>query len=134
MADRQNFALRFRFQRALEGSLALGGAFNLVLGALLLLAPVTALGILNLPRPAPAFYLQLVAALAALLGCYYLLAASDVRRYSGVIALAIAGRLAVALVLALAAASHAAARGLWILAGVELAFAATHAGSWWSIR
>ncbi len=134
MANRQNFARRFRFQRVLQGSLALGGGFNLLLGVLLGLAPNAALGILRLPGPVPAFYLQVLATLAALLGCYYLLAASDVRRYSGVIALAIAGRFAVALTLALAAAGHAPARGLWVLAAVELAFAATHAGSWWSIR
>lgn len=134
MSHREHFARRFRFQRLLQGSLAIGGLFNLVLGALLGLTPDTAVALLQLSRPSPGFYLQLLATLAALLGCYYLLAASDVRRYSGIVALAICGRLLVGLVLLFAAASDPSLAGLNFLAGTEILFGAIHAASWWSIR
>ncbi len=134
MSVRRNFARRFRSQQLLQASLALGGTFNIALGILLGLAPHSALGILDLARPVPGFYLEVVAVLAALLGCYYLLASSDVRRYSGIVALAIAGRLFVALVLAFAANRGAESAGLWVLAGVEALFGGAHAASWWSIR
>ncbi|MFQ5525617.1 MAG: hypothetical protein ACE5GX_05090 [Thermoanaerobaculia bacterium] len=134
MSRKQDVARRFRLRRILEGSLALGGTFNLALGVLLGLAPDRALGLLQLPRPTEGFYLQLLATLAALLGCYYILASSDVRRYSGVIALAIGGRFIVGLAMALVAARHPELRGFGVLAGVELAFGMAHAASWWSIR
>ncbi len=112
----------------------IGGFFNLVLGALLGLTPDTAVAILHIPRSNPGFYLQLLATLAALLGCYYLLAASDVRRYSGIVVLAISGRLLVGLVLLFAAASDPGLAGLNPLACAEILFGAVHAASWWSIR
>ncbi|MCP4202926.1 MAG: hypothetical protein GY769_13470 [bacterium] len=134
MSHTEHFARRFRFQRVLQGSLAIGGLFNLGLGALLGLAPDTAVGVLHISRPDPQFYLQVLATLAALLGCYYLLAASDVRRYSGIVALATSGRFLIGLVLLIAAASDSDLAGLYLLAGVEILFGTLHIASWWSIR
>lgn len=134
MPYREHFARRFRFQRVLQASLVFGGFFNLVLGTLFGLAPATATTILQVPRPNPEFYLQVLSTLAALLGCYYLLAASDVRRYSGVVALAITGRLLVGLVLLFAAASRPDLAGLTSLAAIELLLAAIHGSSWWFTR
>lgn len=134
MSYKKHSARRFRFQRVLQASLVIGGLFNLVLGALLGLTPDTAVAILHISRPNPGFYLQLLATLAALLGCYYLLAASDVRRHSGIVALAISGRFLIGLVLLFAAASEPGLAGLNLLAGVEILFGAIHAIAWWSIR
>ncbi|MCH7664385.1 MAG: hypothetical protein IH936_00435 [Acidobacteria bacterium] len=71
MSHREYFAHRFRFQRVLQGSLTIGGFFNFAVS--------------HIPRPAPGFYLQM----AVWLGCYYPLAASDVRRHGGIAAPAI---------------------------------------------
>ncbi len=76
----------------------------------------------------------MLATLAALLGCYYLLAASDVRRYSGIVALATSGRFLIGLVLLIAAASDSDLAGLYLLAGIEILFGTLHIASWWSIR
>lgn len=134
MSQSMHFARRFRFRRALEASLASGGAFNIALGVLLLIAPDFTLRLLELPRPVPEFYLQLLGILAALLGCYYILATSDVRRYSGVIALAIVGRFVAALALLLASAGQEELGGLKALAAIDAAFGSAHAAGWWSIR
>ena len=134
MAQKRHLARRFRVRRALEASLAAGGLFNFSMGVLLLVAPGLALGIFHLPRPEPGFYLQLLGLLVAVLGCYYALAASDVRRYSGAIALAICGRSAAVLVLLLASAGRPELAGLKALAAIDGTFALAHAISWWSIR
>lgn len=134
MSYRQHFARRFLFQRILQGSLVVGGCFNLILGALLGLTPDIAVALLHVRRSDPGFYLQMLALLAALLGCYYLLAASDVRRYSGVVALAIAGRFLAGLTLLSIAASNPDLAGLAFLGGADILFGAIHAGAWWSIR
>ncbi len=112
----------------------LGGFFNLTLGTLLGLAPAKAVAILHIPPPAPGFYLQMLATLAALLGCYYLLAASDVRRHTGIVVLAISGRFLVGFVLLLAAVRDPSLSGLNVLAGAEVLLGSIHAVSWWSIR
>lgn len=134
MLDKKHFARRVRGQRILQSSLAVGGAFNLGLGAALGLAPDATMGILELSRPTPGLYLQMLALLAGLLGCYYLLAASDIRRYSGVVALAIVGRSLAATVLALGVSTDPSLGGLKLLAIVDASFALVHAVSWWSIR
>lgn len=134
MSYRQHFARRFLFLRVLQGSLVVGGGLNLILGALLGLTPDTAVALLHLRRSDPGFYLQMLALLAALLGCYYLLAASDVRRYSGVVALAIAGRFLAGLVLLIAASNDPDLAGLNFLGAAEILLGTVHAASWWSIR
>lgn len=134
MSLEKNFARRFRSLRVLRASLAVGGLFNLILGALLGLMPAWATALLNIPRPVPGFYLQVLALLVALLGCYYLLAASNLRRYSGNVAIAIMGRLTAGLVLLLAAASDPSLASLKLLAAVDIGFGTVHAISWWSAR
>jgi len=57
-----------------------------------------------------------------------------VRRHSGIIALAIAGRLVIALTLVLVAAGRPELGGLRALAAAEMLFSSVHAASWWSIR
>jgi hypothetical protein len=134
MSYKEHFARRFRFQRVLQGSLVIGGFFNLLLGALLGLTPDVAVAILRVATPDPGFYLQMLATLAALLGCYYLLAASDVRRYSGIVVLAISGRFLAGLVLLFAAAGGPDLAGLRFLAAADFLFGTVHAVCWWSIR
>ncbi|MBZ0112651.1 MAG: hypothetical protein K8J08_09330, partial [Thermoanaerobaculia bacterium] len=72
--------------------------------------------------------------LLAMLGTLYLLAARNPRRYSGVIAVAIAGRTLGALAFAALAINRTDLWGLWILAACDLTFGLAHAGFWWPIR
>ncbi len=129
------FARRFRLLELLRVSLALASAFNLTLAVLLFVAPGLPARWLHVEVPGePAVYLWLLASLLAMLSCLYLLAARDPRRYSGVILVAIGGRALEALVLGAGAASRPELSGLWLLAGVDLAFSASHAATWLPLR
>lgn len=128
------FARRFRYLVLLEGSLALGAAYDLGFAVLMVAAPGLASRLFGLPLPGESFYLWIMAVLLAMLAGCYLLAAHDPRRYSGVIAVAIAGRALGALAFAVAALADPGLGGLWPLAGVDLAFALSHAAFWLPIR
>ncbi|RMH22669.1 MAG: hypothetical protein D6696_02685 [Acidobacteria bacterium] len=131
-----NAALRHhhgRLLRLLRWSLVAGALYDLVLAALLLLAPELPARLLAVPPPGEAFYLQLLAVLLAMIGVTYLLAAYDPVSYRGLIVLAIAGRSAAALALASAAGQPGLA-GLNLLAAADFAFAAVHAACWLPIR
>ena len=81
--------------------------------------------------PAPYTTFRGVRKLAA--GCY-LLAAWDPRRYAGVIAVAIVGRLLGATAFAIAATRDPALSGLWPLAGGDGFFGLAHLVCGWPLR
>ena len=120
--------------RVLRLSLAVGGLYDAVLAVLLALAPELPLGLLALPPPGEGFYLGLLAVLLAMATALYLLAAYDPMAYAGNVLVAIAGRAAAGAVMITAALGRGDLEGLYLLAAVDLAFAAVHAASWWPIR
>jgi hypothetical protein len=129
------FARRFRALVLLQTSLAAGALYDLVFAALMVAAPGLPARVLGLPLPGEPFYLWILATLLAMLAALYVLAARDPRRYSGVIAVAIAGRTAGALAFAWAALKEPAlARGLLPLAACDFFLGLAPAAFWAPIR
>lgn len=133
----RHFARRFRLLEVLRGALGLGAILNLAAAFLLVVSPA-ALAELAGSSPeavqAESFLLWLVAALLVPLGVLYFMAARDPRRYSGIIVVAIGGRLLGAAALGAGAVHRPELGGLWVLAGADLALAALIAGSWIPLR
>lgn len=130
------FGHRYRFLTLLRASLVVGALYDLGFGVLMVFAPETPARMFHLPLPPlpeGAFYLWIMATLLAMLAVLYLVAAQDPRRYSAVIAVAIAGRTIGAAALTLAALSTGLS-GLYPLAAADLAFALAHAVFWWPTR
>lgn len=115
---------RFRF---LRWTLALGAVYDFAFAALMLAAPATLERAFALPRPEPGFYLALLAVLLAMVGAAYLVAARAPEAHRGIVAIAIVGRLAGALVLGRAAAGSPELAGLWPAAAGDALFGALHA-------
>lgn len=137
MSVTSSFARRFRFLAWLRGSLVAGAIYDLVFALLMVAAPGVPARLLDLPLPPlpeGAFYLWILAVVLAMLAALYLLAARDTRRYSGIVAVAIAGRLLGGLVLGIAALRGPGLEGLWPLAAADAAFGLAHAVFWWPIR
>jgi len=129
------FARRFRALLLLQASLVAGAIYDLTFAVLMVAAPGLPSRLLGLPLPREAFFLWIMATLLAMLASLYLLAARDPRRYSGVIAVAIGGRLTGAFAFALAAAREPGlARGLLPLAACDLVLGAAPAALWAPIR
>jgi len=131
------FAHRFRFLSLLRGSLVLGAVYDLGFALLMVAAPGVPARLLHLPLPPlpeGAFYLWVLAVVLAMLAALYLLAAHDTRRYSGIVAVAIAGRLLGGLAMAVAALRGPGLEGLYPLAAADTAFGLAHAAFWWPIR
>ncbi len=122
------------YLRLLRVSLAVGGIYDLVLAALLALAPELPFGLLALPRPNEPFYLGLLVVLVAMVAALYLLAAYDPMAYAGNVLVAIGGRFAAGVIMVAMAAGRSDLSGLYVLAAVDLAFAAVHAVAWWPCR
>lgn len=133
MPELARFARRFRFLRLLRASLVVGALYDLAFAVLIVAVPGWMAAGFDLPLP-PFFYLWLIAVLLAMLAVAYLLAARDPRRYSGNLRLAIGGRLAGAVVLALAATRDPALAGLWAVAAADAALGLAHLGLWWPLR
>lgn len=137
MALTSSYARRFRLLSLLRASLVAGAVYDLGFAVLMAVAPETPARMFNLPLPPlpeGAFYLWILATLLAMLAAMYLAAARDPRRYSAIIAVAIAGRLVGALALAAAAMRGPGLNGLLPLAAADFAFGALHAGAWFPIR
>ena len=134
MRIRPDLTRRFFYRRALQFSLGLGGIFDLSLAFVLAIAPSFAEETFSVPPPGESFYIRILAVLLATLAALYLLAASDVRRYSGIVLIAIVGRLLAACVLALAAVGRPDLAGLWPLAVTDAVLGISHSLTWWSIR
>jgi hypothetical protein len=137
MSATAHFARRFRFLELLRGSLALGALYDFAFAVLMVAAPglpARWLGLPLPPLPRGAFYLWVMAVLLAMLSSLYLLAARDTRRYSGIVVVAIAGRIAGGLAMAFAALRGPDLAGLWPLAAADLGFGLAHALFWLPIR
>jgi hypothetical protein len=137
MSAPARFARRFRFLVLLRASLAAGAFYDFAFAVLMVAAPGLPARLLALPLPAPprgSFYLWILAVLLAMLAALYLLAAHDTRRYSGIVAVAIGGRVLGGLTFLAAALHGPGLGGLYPLAAADLAFGIAHAGFWLPIR
>lgn len=134
MGSPSRFATRFRYLKLLRVSLGAGALYDTLLASAMLTKPGTVGRWWKLPTPGPSSFLWFPAALLITLALLYLIAAYDVRRYSGIIAAAIAGRVLRGLVLGSVAIAGDAAGGLHWLAAGEFAMVASHTLLWWPIR
>jgi membrane associated rhomboid family serine protease len=131
------YVRRFRLLGLLRASLVAGAVYDVAFAALMVAAPQVPARMFNLPLPPlpqGAFYLWILATLLLMLAGLYLAAAYDPRRYSAIIAVAIAGRALGALVFAFAALRGPDLGGLLPLAAGDLVFSLVHAAAWWPIR
>jgi hypothetical protein len=129
-----DFARRFRFLALLRASLVLGALWDAVFAMLLAFAPEASARVFDLPLPPlpeGAFYLWIFAVVLLMLAAMYILAARDTRRYSGIVGVAIGGRILGGLVLSLAALR---VPGLVPMAAADLGFGIAHAVFWLPIR
>jgi tetrahydromethanopterin S-methyltransferase subunit F len=135
MSVTARFARRFRFLSLLQASLVAGAAYDLVFAALMVVAPGVPARVLGLPLPGAPFYLWVMATLLGMLAALYILAARDPRRYSGVIPVAVAGRLLGALAFTVAAClDPRLLPGIAVLAVCDFALGATPALFWYPVR
>jgi hypothetical protein len=137
MSVTAHFARRFRFLLLLRGSLVVGAIYDLAFAVLMIVAPglpARWLGLPLPPLPRGAFYLWVMATLLGMLAFLYLLAARDTRRYSGIVLVALVGRIAGGLAIAIAALRGPDLAGLWPLAAADLGFGLAHAVFWLPIR
>lgn len=134
MFSRAFFSRRFLYLRLLAATLVAGAVLDVALAACLFWAPEVGARLLDLPLPGETFYLWLLAAFLLVLAALYLIAAADPRRYSGVIAVAISGRLLIAALLAAAAVGRADLAALRWLAACDLALGLGHAAFWLPVR
>ena len=129
-----DFARRFRFLALLRASLVLGALWDVAFALLLVFAPEASARLFELPLPPlpeGAFYLWIFAVVLLMLAAMYVLAARDTRRYSGIVGVAIGGRILGGLVLSLAAMR---VPGLIPMAAADLGFGIAHAAFWLPIR
>jgi hypothetical protein len=125
---------RFVLLRLLRWGLLVGALYDLGFAVLMVAAPNLPAQWFHLPLPGEPFYLWLCAVLLAGLALMYLLAAHDPHRYSGNIAVAILARGLGFLALGYAAYARPDLAGLWVVALVDLGFAAVHAASYLPLR
>ena len=129
-----DFARRFRFLSLLRASLVLGALWDIAFALLLVFAPEASARAFDLPLPPlpeGAFYLWIFAVVLLMLAALYILAARDTRRYSGIVGVAIGGRILGGLVLLIAALR---VPGLVPMAAADLGFGIAHAAFWLPIR
>ena len=134
MTEAKPLRRRFLLLRLLRGSLVLGALYDLGFAALMVLAPDLPARLLALPLPNEDFYLWLMAIFLSMLASLYLAAARDPRRYSAVIAVAIAGRTLGGLAFLLASRGRPELQGLIPLAAADFAFALGHLAFWIPLR
>lgn len=137
MSVTAEFARRFRFLALLRGSLVVGAIYDLAFALLMVAAPGVTARQLDLPLPPlpeGRFYLWVLATLLAMLAALYLLAARDTRRYSGIVGIAIGGRILGGLALGIAGLRGPELEGLYPLAAADLGFGLAHAAFWLPIR
>jgi hypothetical protein len=137
MTVNARFARRFRSLVLLRASLGLGALYDACFAVLMVAAPeLTArrLGLPLPPLPQGAFYLWILAILLLMLAALYTLAARDTRRYSGIVGVAIGGRLLGGAALLAAAWRHPGLGGLYPLGAADLGFGLAHAAFWWPLR
>lgn len=130
----RRFARRFRLLALLRTSLAAGGLYNLGLAAALAADPGLPGRTLGLAAPDGGAVDRFLPLLLAMLAALYLMAARDPRRYSGIILVAIGGRIAGAALFGAWAAGRPELTGPWMLAAAEGAFGLVHAVTWIPLR
>jgi len=126
---RHAFCLRW-----LKISLIAGAIFDLVMAAMMVVAPWIAEQWLEVRPPGDSFYLWLIAVFLTMLAAFYFYAAYDPIAYSGNIKVAIVGRSAGFAVMVTGAVLDPTLWGLYVLGACDLLFAALHAIFWWPIR
>src|SRR5688500_5212473 len=128
-----HFARRFRFLALLRASLVLGALWDIAFARPLASAPEPPARAFDLPPPPlpeGAFYLWIFAVVLLMLASLYLLAARDTRRYSGIVGVAIGGRILGGLVLLFAALRPQGVPGLFTMAAADLGFGIAHSAFW----
>lgn len=134
VSDLTRVAFRFRFLALLRASLAAGALYDFGVAVLMVAAPQVLSRAFAVPLPGERFYLHLLALLLFMLAGMYTLAARDPRRYSGVVFLAIVGRLVGGVLFAYAAITEPAHAGLWWTAAADAVFGLSHAIFWYPLR
>jgi len=112
--------------RPLAWTLVAGAAYDFCFAAVMLVAPGVVARPLALPLPGEAFYLRVLAALLAIAGAVYLVAARDPLRNRPLVAIAIVGRLAGFVALGGSAIGRPELVGLWLPAAGDLGFCLAH--------
>jgi len=131
MSVTARFARRFRFLALLQASLVVGAVYDLVFAVFMIVAPGLPTRILRLPLPGEAFYLWVMAVLLGMVASLYLVAARDPRRYSGIIVVAIVGRICGALAFTVAGiVNPALLPGIAVLAVCDFVLGAAPALFW----
>ena len=113
-------------QTALSWSLRAGAFYDALFAFFLVAFPQQIGAIFRLPLPGERFYLWLIAVFLVSLGVFYILVARNPAGQRDFLRLAIATRLAGAVVLGTAASGRADLGGLWIVAGADLLFGLAH--------
>ncbi|MEO7793879.1 MAG: hypothetical protein ABIV06_03835 [Thermoanaerobaculia bacterium] len=111
---------------ALSWSLRAGACYDALFAFLLVAFPVQIRNVFRLPLPGERFYLWLIAVFLLSLGAFYILVARNPARHRDFLLLAIATRLAGAVVLGAAALGRSDLAGLWVIAGADLLFGVAH--------
>jgi hypothetical protein len=113
-------------QTALSWSLRAGALYDALFAFLLVAFPEQIAAIFRLPLPGERFYLWLIALFLTSLAAFYILLARNPPGQREFLRLAIATRLAGAVVLGAAASGRDDLRGLWLIAGLDLLFGVVH--------
>lgn len=111
---------------ALSWSLRAGAVYDALFALLLVVFPAQVAGAFRLPLPGERFYLWLIAVFLLSLGAFYILVARNPAGRRDFLRLAIAIRLAGAVVIAAASWGRPDLRGLWAIAAGDLLFGAAH--------
>jgi len=112
--------------RPLAATLVAGALYDFFFAATLVLAPRLLQSSLSLPLPGEPFYLRAIAVLLVLAGGFYWITAQDPASRRAYVAMAIAGRTAGFVAVALSAWGRPDLAGLWVPAGADLLFALAH--------
>jgi len=115
--------------RSLAATLLAGALYDFLFAVTLVAAPRLLQSTLSLPLPGEPFYLRAIAALLFLAGGFYWITARDPAARRAYVAMAVAGRTAGFVALALSAYGRSDLAGLWIPAGADLLFALAHAAT-----
>jgi hypothetical protein len=112
--------------RWLSRTLVAGAVYDFVLAGIFLVAPRVLSALLSVPLPGQPVFTRVIGVLLAIAGAVYLVAARDPKAARSYVWIAIAGRTAGFLALALSTVGHSELAGLWPPALGDLAFAAAH--------
>jgi hypothetical protein len=115
--------------RPLAATLVAGALYDFLFAATLVLAPRLLQSTLSLPLPGEPFYLRAIAVLLVLAGGFYWITARDPAARRSYVTMAIVGRAAGFVAIALSAWGRPDLAGLWVPAGADLFFALAHAAA-----